>query len=273
MPPAISKPGGEIVRLLQRYFARVEGEAMLIKREYPAVLSLLRQIRKTGTGGAHRQPLQLGRRRLEAIGRLVREKFRRLPGQLPGLFFQVSAMTASGGANLPPALFMAGTDTGVGKTLVTACLLAFFHARGINAGYQKWVSTGSSEASEDEAFCRKRAPKAFLADSALHVPCRFSLAASPHLAAEVDHAAVDTEYIGKSFADLQQHFPLLVVEGVGGLLVPLSRRLLLADFLRAMRLPTILVCRSGLGTINHTLLSIEALRAQGYSPCRSGLQR
>lgn len=165
-----------------------------------------------------------------------------------------------GGADLPPALFVAGTDTGVGKTLISACLLAFFHDCGIRAGYQKWVSTGSCEASEDEAFCRRLAPAAFLADSALHVPCRFSLPASPHLAAEVDHTPVDTEHIGKSFSELQQHFSLLVVEGVGGLLVPLSRRLLLADFLSAMRLPAILVCRSGLGTINHSLLSIEAMR-------------
>lgn len=167
-----------------------------------------------------------------------------------------------GGAKLPPALFVAGTDTGVGKTLVSACLLAFFHNSGIEAGYQKWVSTGNREASEDEAFCRQLAPGAFLADSSLHAPCRFSLPASPHLAAEIDHASVDTEHIKRSFSELQQHFPVLVVEGVGGLMVPLSRNLLLADFLGTMRLPTILVCRSGLGTINHSLLSIEAMRTR-----------
>lgn len=165
-------------------------------------------------------------------------------------------------ANLPPALFVAGTDTGVGKTLISACLLAFFHNHGIRAGYQKWVSTGGREVSEDEALCRRVAPGAFLADSVLHVPYRFSLPASPHLAAELDQAAVDGDYIRRSFAELQQCFPLLVVEGVGGLMVPLSRRLLLADFLSAMRLPALLVCRSGLGTINHCLLSIEAIRSR-----------
>ena len=164
---------------------------------------------------------------------------------------------------LPKALFVGGTDTGVGKTLICGCLLAFLHGKGIRAGYQKWVSTGSSEGSEDASLCRQMAPLAFLEDTVLHVPYRFSLPASPHLAAETAGTAIDATSLKKSFMQLRQHFQTLVVEGVGGLLVPLAQHLLLADFVAELSIPTLLVCRSGLGTINHTLLSIEACNKRG----------
>jgi len=164
---------------------------------------------------------------------------------------------------LPGALFVGGADTGVGKTLVCGCLLTFLHGKGIHAGYQKWVSTGGSEYSEDEALCRQMAPNAFLEGSVLHVPYRFSLPASPHLAAEADGGAVNAAILEKSFLQLQQHFRPLIVEGVGGMLVPLSRQLLLADLVAELGLPALLVCRSGLGTINHTLLSVEACKKRG----------
>jgi len=166
-------------------------------------------------------------------------------------------------SSLPPALFIAGTDTGVGKTLIAACLLAYLHSHKIIAGYQKWVSTGSAEASEDEALCRRLAPDAFLSEPTMHVPYRFSLPASPHLAAEVDGRRVSADLLKQSFKELQKRFHTLVVEGVGGLLVPLTRKSLLVDFVEEMQLPVIVVCRSGLGTINHSLLSIEACRKRG----------
>lgn len=182
-----------------------------------------------------------------------------MPGQLPGDVFPVQAMSETG-ITLPPALFVAGTDTGVGKTLVSACLLAFLIERGIAAGYQKWVSTGSSEESEDALLCRQAAPLAFGRQQNLHVPYRLGLAASPHLAAEQEGQQVDPERLLFSFSELKQKFETLVVEGVGGLMVPLNRQLLLVDLLRRLELPVILVCRSGLGSINHSLLSVEALR-------------
>ncbi|MCK4839216.1 MAG: dethiobiotin synthase, partial [Desulfobulbaceae bacterium] len=94
----------------------------------------------------------------------------------------------------------------------------------------------------------------------LQVPYRFSFPASPHLAAELEKKEIDPEIIVSAYREMTRRYEVLVVEGVGGLLVPLRRDLLLADLLGLLKLQTIIVARTGLGTINHTLLTIEAMR-------------
>lgn len=160
-------------------------------------------------------------------------------------------------------LFVAGTDTEVGKTFFCAQYLKFLHASGIAAGYQKWVSTGDADHSEDLDFCVKTAgPGVAAANIDLQVPFRFSFPASPHLAAELDGRSVDEGVISSAFQTMAKEYELLIVEGVGGLFVPLRRDLLLVDLLAKLRPPVLLVARSGLGTLNHTLLSLEALRSR-----------
>ncbi|MBU0479577.1 MAG: dethiobiotin synthase [Proteobacteria bacterium] len=159
------------------------------------------------------------------------------------------------------ALFITATDTGVGKTLVSGLLLEYLLRRSIKAGYQKWVSTGDADNPADLAECMKIAgaqPAPNDLDS--QVPFRFSYPASPHFAAEIDGKEVDAGMILRKFAEMNSRYEFLIVEGVGGLLVPLRRDLLLADLLTKLELPTVIVARSGLGTLNHTLLTIEALR-------------
>jgi dethiobiotin synthetase len=159
-------------------------------------------------------------------------------------------------------LFVAGTDTGVGKTFFCAQYLKFLHAGGIAAGYQKWVSTGDTEQPEDLDFCMKTAGPGVAANIEQQVPFRFSYPASPHLAAELDGRKIDDAVISSVFQAMAKQYELLIVEGVGGLLVPLRRDLLLVDLLAKLRPPVLLVARSGLGTLNHTLLSLEALRSR-----------
>lgn len=165
--------------------------------------------------------------------------------------------------SLGKTIFVTGTDTGVGKTFICAHLLSFFKGRGINTGYQKWVSTGGADDCADLEYCRQAAglenDPARLDTMA---PYRFRFPASPHLAAELENRAVDPAIIEQSFLAAAAGHELLIVEGVGGLLVPLSRKLLLADLLARFKPLTLLVARSGLGTLNHTLLSLEALRAR-----------
>lgn len=158
-------------------------------------------------------------------------------------------------------LFVTGTDTEVGKTYISGLLLRYFKEEGIVAGYQKWVSTGGSDSAADLVQILATAEIPFnqaLLDE--QVPYRFELPASPHLAAEQENSQVDPEVIVKSFRKLSAKHEMLIVEGVGGLLVPLRRDLLLADLLADLHLQTLVVARSGLGTINHTLLTLEALR-------------
>lgn len=159
------------------------------------------------------------------------------------------------------AIFVAGTDTNVGKTHVCGLLLDFLFKQGIKVGYQKWVATGPEFPPADLVECLRVADQPVDPDAVeWQVPCHFSLAASPHLAAEQEGAVIDPVLIRERYQEMSARHELLVVEGVGGLMVPLRRDLLFIDFLGELKIPTLLVARSGLGTINHTLLSLAALR-------------
>ncbi|MFH1672404.1 MAG: dethiobiotin synthase [Pseudomonadota bacterium] len=159
------------------------------------------------------------------------------------------------------SLFITGTNTGVGKTVVCGCLARFFKLQGINVGIQKWVSTGNKNTSEDIDYCLKMlGGKREEIDPTLISPYTFDFPASPHLAAELEEKKISIDKIKKSYHTLQQRHDLLLVEGVGGVMVPLTREYLLVDLVAELSLPVLIVTHSGLGTINHTLLTIEALQ-------------
>lgn len=160
-------------------------------------------------------------------------------------------------------LFITATATGVGKTLISGLLLDYLRERGTKTGYQKWVATGCDETVADlervlELAGRETAPPPL----DRQVPYRFSFPASPHLAAERAGREIDPELLIAANERLKESYEILLMEGVGGVLVPLRRNLLLADLVARLQIPTLLVARSGLGTLNHTLLSLEALRSR-----------
>jgi len=159
-------------------------------------------------------------------------------------------------------LFVTGTDTSVGKTYVCARLLEFLKNRNINGGYQKWIATGTEKRlPEDVNLCLGAAgisPGLELVEQL--APYCFRFPASPHLAAEMEDRAVEPEVIIKNYQKLAAGYKWLIVEGVGGVMVPLRRDLLLVDLLAQLQPRTLVVARSGLGTLNHTLLTLEALR-------------
>jgi len=167
-------------------------------------------------------------------------------------------------------LFIAGTDTGVGKTFITALLARALIDQGIDVKVQKWVSTGNSNLSEDCVFIYELLENK--SDEPIHVlqdtigfgsdvaPYCLPFPASPHLAAEQAGITIETEVIRDAFFRLESSCEILIVEGVGGVLVPLGRAMLLADLVADLSLPALIVARSGLGTLNHTLLTLEALR-------------
>ena len=150
-------------------------------------------------------------------------------------------------------LIITGTDTGIGKTVFAAGLAgALAKAHGA-ARYWKPVQAGLAEETDSEAVARV-APGAQIHPEAY----RLNTPASPHLAAQIDGVTITPEQLA---------LPLgtgpLVIEGAGGALVPLSETLLYADMFARWALPVVVVARTGLGTINHSLLTIEALRARG----------
>jgi dethiobiotin synthetase len=162
------------------------------------------------------------------------------------------------------AIFVAGTGTNAGKTHACGLFLDFLRKKGIAAGYQKWVATGPEFPPADLAACLRMAglplvPELFSRQVVFH----FSLPASPHLAAEQEGRVVEPELIREKYQEMLALHELLIVEGVGGIMVPLRRDLLLVDLLGELKIPTLVVAKSGLGTINHTLLTLEALRHRG----------
>jgi dethiobiotin synthetase len=172
-------------------------------------------------------------------------------------------------------LFVTGTDTGVGKTIVSASLLAAMAAAGEPVGAYKPVLSGLDDPHEIAARGTWPADHELLGmaagmDPERVAPLRFGPAVSPHLAARLagKHIAPERLVAGAhAVSDTGSGEHILVVEGVGGLLVPLSDDYAVLDLAVALALPLVVVARPGLGTINHTLLTIRAARSAGVEVC------
>ena len=161
------------------------------------------------------------------------------------------------------AYFIAGTNTHVGKTFFTALLAKFFtNDKKINCITQKWVQTGPESDINKHLKAMKKPLKTILPYQKAINPYIFALPASPHFAAECEKKTIKEEKILIAFHALTQHFDVVIVEGSGGLLVPFSNSLLQIDLLEKLKIPAILVAANALGGINHTLLSIEALKSR-----------
>jgi len=158
-------------------------------------------------------------------------------------------------------IFITGTDTAVGKTVVTGLLARYLLAAGYSTITQKWIQTGCDAFPPDIAAHLQFAPvdKQPLDDIC---PYRFSVPASPHLAAANDNTRIDPARITESFNKLAAQFDFVLVEGIGGILVPFNSKSLVIDIAAGLKLPVIIVAKNRLGAINHTLLTIEAAKAR-----------
>ncbi len=163
------------------------------------------------------------------------------------------------------AVFITGTDTGVGKTVVCGLLARYLLDRGYRVVTQKWIQTGSVPFAEDVGLHLKLMGKkpqemaSFMGDIN---PYCFKSATSPHLAAILEKRSIDAARIKSAFSSLSREFDFVLVEGIGGALVPFDGEKLVVDIARELNLPVLIVAQNRLGTINHTLLTIEALSAR-----------
>lgn len=159
-------------------------------------------------------------------------------------------------------VFIGGTDTGVGKTRVGVALVRALRARGLRVGAMKPVETGvGDEGPADARALREAAGGSDPLDDVC--PQRFAMPAAPSVAARAEGRSLDLTAIDAAHARLRERHDFLVVEGAGGLLVPLDTEHCMADLARRFGLPLLLVARAALGTINHTRLTLEAARARG----------
>lgn len=163
-------------------------------------------------------------------------------------------------------LFVAGTDTGVGKTLVACALLHGFAALGLRVAAMKPVAAGAvlrRGVWHHDDVAQLRAAANVDAPPMVVNPYCFAPPIAPHIAAQQTGVTIRMAVIEKNYARLGRNADLVVVEGAGGLLVPLGRRLSAADIPARLGLPVVLVVGLRLGCLNHALLTVEALQARG----------
>ncbi len=165
-------------------------------------------------------------------------------------------------SNLPEGIFITGTDTGVGKTVITAALSWNLARAGMKVAVMKPVQTGTALPGpiDIEYVETVLGVKYDLDDVCMY---RFPDPLSPFAASTLAGVEIDTAGIIKAFRKLSANCDTVLVEGAGGLLVPIKENYMMADLASELGLPVLVVARPGLGTLNHTALTIESARTRG----------
>lgn len=161
--------------------------------------------------------------------------------------------------------FITGTDTGVGKTLLSCALLYGFAAQGKRVVGMKPVAAGCDDRDQNEDVRQLRAASNVLASRGQINPYCFVQAVAPHLAAQFVGISINLDRIVESFSELNAQADVVIVEGAGGFVVPLNNEQDGADLAAQLELPIILVVGMRLGCLNHALLTAEAIAARGLT--------
>jgi dethiobiotin synthetase len=160
-------------------------------------------------------------------------------------------------------VFVTGSDTGVGKTVVAGAIAAAIKAQGLDVGVMKPISTGAREiegklVSEDARYLKKIIGSKD--EDELINPICLKPALAPTMAAAESGITIDLDKVWKAFEELKGRHEFIVVEGIGGLMVPVADKLLVADMALKMDLALVVASKHSLGTINHTLLTVECAK-------------
>ena len=161
--------------------------------------------------------------------------------------------------------FVSGIDTDAGKSYCTAWLATQLMREGKRIATQKFIQTGNVGHSEDIDLHRRLMGTDYLPEDreGLTMPEIFSYPASPDLASRIDHRSIDFDRIGQATQELARRYDVVLVEGAGGLMVPLKDEYLTIDYISEQGYPLIFVTSGKLGSVNHTLLSLEAVSRRG----------
>jgi dethiobiotin synthetase len=166
-------------------------------------------------------------------------------------------------------VFITGTDTGIGKTTVTSSLSAFLSLRKkLNVGVMKPFESGLSKRDKDllpwDAICLREASGSNddLDDIS---PYTFEAPLAPEVAANMEHIQIDMDIVDRIYHKIMKKHDVVIIEGAGGVLVPIKKDFFYVDLIKRWEAPTIIVSRLGLGTINHTLLTNNLLQSKGVN--------
>lgn len=167
-------------------------------------------------------------------------------------------------SNFPKGIFVTGTDTGVGKTVVSATIAWTLQQSGKGVAVMKPVQTG---AGEDGLLDIEFIQKVMGTNYSLEAVCpyRFPLPLAPLVAAKLAGERIDVDRIKSAYFDLSSWNDIVIVEGAGGLLVPITETYFMSDLAYDLEVGLIIVIRPGLGTLNHTLLTLEHARSRGLN--------
>ena len=164
--------------------------------------------------------------------------------------------------------FVSGIDTDIGKSYATAVLARSYMQSGKTVITQKLVQTGCAGIVSDDILLHRQ----LMGIEPLHIdktkvtcPYVFGYPASPHLSAELEEQTILIDLIHAISGSLSENYEIILLEGAGGLMVPITRHILTIDYIEMFNLPVILVTSGRLGSINHTLLSLEACRSRGIA--------
>lgn len=160
--------------------------------------------------------------------------------------------------------FISGIDTDAGKTFATGYIAARLIQQGKSVITQKFIQTGCDTLSDDIEMHRRIMGTGLLPDDldGTTAPLIFHYPASAQLAARMDGRDIDLDVIDRSTARLAERYDIVLIEGAGGLMVPITDEITTIDYIATRRLPVILVTNGILGSINHTLLSLSALQSR-----------
>ena len=152
-------------------------------------------------------------------------------------------------------IFVTGTDTEIGKTVIAGGLAAILKQAGVSVGVMKPISTGDMADAEYLKYAAQ-------VDDPLHLinPVSLRYPSAPSVSANIEGKHVDLSKISKAYSILQQKYDYLIVEGVGGIAVPINDDKLVVDLIKYLGLPIVIVADAGLGTINHTILTVAYAR-------------
>jgi dethiobiotin synthetase len=163
-------------------------------------------------------------------------------------------------------IFVAGTDTGAGKTMVTGLLAGYLLDRGYRVATQKWIQTGLARNGKSDIDAHieliGETRSHAITRNDLTMPFSYKFPSSPHLAARLEGKMSNPKKISASMRALSKDFDVVIIEGTGGLMVPFNNNLLFIDLVKKLGIPVVLVAGNKLGAINHTLLSLEALNSR-----------
>ncbi len=164
-------------------------------------------------------------------------------------------------------LFVSGIDTNIGKSYATAFLIKELRKKGLKVTSQKMIQTGNKEYSEDIALHRALLDEKLREEdwNRITAPIILSYPASPHLAAKLDKTSIELEKLNEATNHLlnEYAYDLVLLEGAGGLMVPIREDYLTIDFIQEEGYPIALVTSGRLGSLNHTLLSLDACLTRG----------